>query len=269
MIPAPTVQSGWEKIYRFSYLSLSSPPNFERGFFMSNLTLKTSYSIKKLVVAAMFCALALTSMFVMRINVSFLTFDAKDAVVTIAGLLLGPIYSLGLSLAVPIIESIAVGDTGFWGFLMDVLSTASFSCICALNYKYMKNIRGAMIGLGASVLSMTAVMLIFNLFIVPLYTPTVNTAAVMTMIPTLFLPFNLTKGLLNSAIVLILYKPISKALKAAKVLPKTNSETTSNANNKKKLIFSIIVTAIGILLAVVCIIIFFTVLDADFSLVKT
>lgn len=215
----------------------------------------------------MFCALAFASIFVMHINVSFLSFDAKDAIITIAGLLLGPVYSLGLSIAVPILESITVGDTGIWGFLMDVLSTASFSCVCALNYKYMKNIRGAAIGLGASVLSMTAVMLLFNLFIVPLYTPNITTAGVMTMIPTLFLPFNLTKGLLNSAIVLVLYKPVSKALKAARVLPKTDTEGTSAANSKKKLIFSIIVTAIGVVLAAACIIVFFTILDADFSLV--
>lgn len=234
---------------------------------MLNSNSKTSYFIKKLVVAAMFCALAFASIFIMHINVSFLSFDAKDAIITIAGLLLGPIYSLGLSIAVPILESITLGDTGIWGFLMDVLSTASFSCVCALNYKYMKNIRGAAIGLGASVLSMTAVMLLFNLFIVPLYTPTITTAGVMTMIPTLFLPFNLTKGLLNSAIVLVLYKPVSKALKAAKILPKSDTENLSVGNSKKKLIFSIIVTVIGVVLAVACIFVFFTVLDADFSLI--
>lgn len=246
---------------------MSSPLILKGDLFMSNSNSKTSYLIKKLVIAAMFCALAFASIFVMHINVSFLSFDAKDAIITIAGLLLGPVYSLGLSIAVPILESITVGDTGIWGFLMDVLSTASFSCVCALNYKYMKNIRGASIGLGASVLSMTAVMLLFNLFIVPLYTPNITTAGVMTMIPTLFLPFNLTKGLLNSAIVLVLYKPVSKALKAAKVLPKSDTESSSTANSKKKLIFSIAVTAIGVILAAACIFVFFTVLDADFSLV--
>ena len=82
----------------------------------------SSQRIKKLVMAAMFAALAFASMFVMRINVVFLTCDVKDAIVAIAGLLFGPLYSLGISLVVALLEFISVGDTGFWGFLMDFLS---------------------------------------------------------------------------------------------------------------------------------------------------
>ena len=105
--------------------------------------------------AALFCALAFASTCVLRINVMFLTFDSKDAIITIAGLLFGPVYSLSISLVVSIIEFISIGDTGFWGFLMDFLSTAIFSTTCALIYKYKKNIKGAVIGLVASVFTMT------------------------------------------------------------------------------------------------------------------
>ncbi len=240
-------------------------PDFERGFFMSRKIMKTGDTVKKLSVAGMFCALAFVSMFVMHINVGFLTFDAKDALVGIASLLLGPVYALGMSLAVAFLEFISVGDTGFWGFLMDFISTAAFSIVCATAYKYMKNIKGAMIGLSGSVVSTTAIMLLFNLFIMPIYTPSITTKAVLSMIPTLLLPFNLTKALLNSAIVLILYKPVSKALKAANVMPKHMTE--DNSKNKKNLTISIAVTAGGVILALVCIFVFFAILDADFSLV--
>ena len=50
--------------------------------------------------AALFCALAIASTYIMHIKVMFLTFDAKDAVITIAGLLFGPIYSIAISLVV-------------------------------------------------------------------------------------------------------------------------------------------------------------------------
>ncbi len=223
--------------------------------------------------AALFCALAFASMFVMRINVMFLTFDAKDAIITIAGLLFGPIYSIVISLAVSLIEFISIGDTGFWGFLMDFLSTALFSTVCALIYKYKKNIKGAVIGLVSAVFAMTAFMILFNLFIVPLYTPNFTTAAVAKMVPTLFLPFNLTKATLNAAIVLILYKPASTAMKAARVLPsnplsqKADESVTPEQRKKKNLIFSLVVTGIGLVVAAFCVVVLLVFLDGSFNLV--
>ena len=237
---------------------------------MSTLSLRenTAQRIKKLVMAAMFSALAFASMFVMRINVVFLKCDLKDAVVTIAGLLFGPLYSVGISLVVALLEFASVGDTGFWGFLMDFLSTAVFSGTCALIYKYKKNLKGAVIGLLAAALTMTAFMLLFNLFIVPLYTPNYTTAAVAAMVPSLFLPFNLTKGILNAALVLVLYKPVSVAMKAAKILPSRNMENNAEENRiRNRLKFSIMVSLAGVVVASLCFLVFFVLLDGKFSLV--
>ena len=217
--------------------------------------------------AALFCALAIASTYVMHIKVMFLTFDAKDAVITIAGLLFGPLYSVAISLIVSFVEFISIGDAGFWGFLMDFLSTAIFSCVCALIYKYKKNLWGAIIGLIASVFAMTAFMLLFNLFIVPIYTPNYTTATVAQMVPTLFLPFNLTKAMLNAAIVLILYKPVSTALKAARVLPRNSLNAENNEDvkraKKKRIVFSIVVTATALVIAAVCVAVFFVFLHGN------
>ena len=49
-------------------------------------------NLEKLALAAVFCALALGSVFVFRIKVAFLTFDAKDAVIVLCSLLLCPVY---------------------------------------------------------------------------------------------------------------------------------------------------------------------------------
>lgn len=219
--------------------------------------------------AALFCALAIASTYIMHIKVMFLTFDAKDAVITIAGLLFGPIYSVTIALVVSTIEFITIGDAGFWGFLMDFLSTALFSTVCALIYKYKKNIKGAVIGLISAIFAMTAFMLLFNLFIVPIYTPNFTTAAVAKMVPTLFLPFNLTKATLNAAVVLVLYKPASTAMKAARVLPpnslakKEDSNLSIEEKRKKNLTFSLIVTGIGVLVAVLCMVVFLVFLGGD------
>ena len=222
--------------------------------------------------AALFCALAVASTYIMHIKVMFLTFDAKDAVITIAGLLFGPLYSVAISLVVSTIEFISMGDAGFWGFLMDFLSTAIFSCTCALIYKYKKNLWGAVVGLIASVFAMTAFMLLFNLFVVPIYTPNYTTETVAQMVPTLFLPFNLTKSMLNAAIVLILYKPVSTAMKAARVLPRNslNADNIKDAEKakKKRLVFSIVVTATALVIAAVCVAVFFVFLHGNIEFFK-
>lgn len=224
--------------------------------------------IKKLCMAALFCALAIASTYVMHIKVMFLTFDIKDAVITIAGLLFGPVYSVAISLLVSLIEFITIGDAGFWGFLMDFLSTALFATVCSLIYKYKKNIWGALIGLGSSVVAMTTFMILFNLFIVPIYTPGYTTAAVAKMVPTLFLPFNLTKAMLNAAVVLILYKPASIAMKAARVIPSNpmaqkDDGLTPKEKRKKNLVFSLVVTAVGLVVAAVCFVVFFVFLNGQ------
>ncbi len=240
-------------------------------FFMSDSSrgYLSAAKIKKLCIAALFCALAYASTFIFHFNVTFLTFDIKDAVVTLAGLLFGPVYSFSISLVVAVLEYISIGDTGFWGLLMDILSTATFSTVCALIYKYKKNIKGAIAGLFTSVFAMTAVMLLFNIFITPIYMG-VARAEVISLIPSLFLPFNLIKALMNSAIVMILYKPISTALKAAKVLPneiRLASAQSSNEENKiKQLKFSIAVTAIGIAVIALCVCIFVFFMNGNFEL---
>ena len=221
--------------------------------------------VKKLVMAGMFAALAFASMFILRINVMFLTFDAKDTVVTIAGLLFGPLYSLAISLIVSVLEFFTVGDTGFWGFLMDFLSTAIFSCSCSLIYKYKKNMRGAVVGLTTAVITMTSFMLLFNLFIVPIYTPGYTTAAVAAMIPKLFLPFNLTKGVLNASLVLILYKPASAAMKIAGVTDGGMEKDVEKKNGS--LAFPVTVT--GLLIAALCVVVFFVFMDGNMSWINS
>ncbi len=255
----------------FDFLSF---PHKKGDFFMSEITRRSDSSsakVLKLCMAALFCALAVASTFVMHFKVMFLTFDAKDAVIAIAGLLFGPIYSLVISLAVSLIEFITIGDAGFWGFLMDFLSTALFSTLCALIYKYKKNIKGAIIGLALASVSMTAFMLLFNLFIVPIYTPNFTTAAVAQMVPTLFLPFNVTKAVLNSALVLILYKPISRAMKAAKVI--RSSDVGLDADKKSTKAASgfskkdAVILAIGLALVAISVLVFIFVLNGEFMLV--
>lgn len=186
--------------------------------------------IYRMVVMAIFCALAYATMFVFRFNVTFLTFDLKDVFLTIGGLLFGPVAAVVMSLLVAVLEFITVGDTGFYGFIMNFASSAVFTGVCALVYKYKKKLSGAIIGLVAAVIAMTGVMMILNLIVTPLYMENTTSGDVAKMIPTLLLPFNLTKAVFNAALVLLLYKPVSRALKAVKLMPASGRSPAETAD---------------------------------------
>ena len=96
----------------------------------------TKLDTKKLVGMAMFAALAYSVTFVFRIPVMFLTFDAKDAIIIIASLIYGPVSGIIISLTVALIELITISGTGVYGFIMNFASSAVFSAVAALVYKY-------------------------------------------------------------------------------------------------------------------------------------
>ena len=217
---------------------------------------------KRLVLMAVFAALSFATMSVFRFNVSFLTFDLKDAVTTIAGLLLGPVAALVISLLVAVLELITVGDTGAYGFLMNFASSAAFSVACALVYPYRKKLSGALLSLGTGLLTMVTLMLLLNLVVTPLYMG-VSTGEVVAMIPTLFLPFNIVKGVINAALVLILYKPVHRALQATRLLPKFTPKDVAPMDRKKKIWINVGVPIGGVILIAVAIVVFFFLLGGE------
>lgn len=176
-----------------------------------------SFDTKRLVGMAMFAALAYGITFVFRIPVEFLTFDAKDAVLTIAAFIYGPIAALVMSLIPALIEFITISSTGFWGFLMNFASSACFSFTASVIYKYRRSFNGAIIGLYASVLATTALMMVMNILVTPIYMK-VSREVVLDLLPTLLLPFNFAKALMNAAIAMLIYKPVSIAMKRAKLI---------------------------------------------------
>jgi riboflavin transporter FmnP len=228
---------------------------------MKKMSLSAKDKILRMVMIALFCALAFAVMPLFRINVMFLTFDIKDAVITIGGLLFGPWAALIICAVTALLEFITIGDTGVYGLLMDFVSSASFAVVAALIYRFRRDLLGAVIGLSAAVLTMTAVMLGMNLVVAPLFAPEVYTReAVMAMLPTLILPFNLTKAVLNAALVLILYKPVSIALRYARVkIAGATMETKTTADAKTNLL----VTLAGLALVAASLILFFVILGGE------
>jgi hypothetical protein len=103
---------------------------------------------------------------------------------------------------------------------------------------------------------MVAVMMLANLFVTPYYMH-VTQADVVGLIPTLLLPFNAVKAVLNAALTLCLYKPISKVLKKSG-FGRKESVQTEEENKNSATLRSVLVWTIGgaIAIAAFCIIFF-------------
>ena len=178
---------------------------------MKNQT-RTSELTKRMTGIAVFSALAYGVSLVTNIKVGFLSFDAKDAVITIAAFIYGPVSAIIMSFITALIESVSFGSTGPWGALMDFISTFSFTFTASLIYKYRRKLSGAILSLGAASAVYVAVMMVANLLITPIYMG-VGVEAVKSLIPTTLLPINLAKALMNSALVMMLYKPVSRLVR--------------------------------------------------------
>ena len=228
----------------------------------------------------MFAAIAYVVTFLVRIPVLFLTVDAKDAFICIAAFIYGPLSGVLISFITAFIEMITVSGTGPYGFLMNFISSAAFSFAASYIYSKKKTIIGAIIGLYSGVAVLTAVMMVLNIFITPLYLG-VAREAVIEMLPTVLLPFNLGKSLINGAISLMLYKPIVVALRRAHLIdlersskPKEsalgennggrvefNSEKTKKPSFEKR--NTILTVSLGLVTLAVAVVIFLVLVKAS------
>jgi hypothetical protein len=99
-------------------------------------------------------------------------------------------------------------------------------------------------------------MLAANLFITPYYMGTAR-AEVAALIPKLFLPFNLMKGVLNAGITLLIYKPIVTAMRRAGVVKRTGAYKYGKTG--------ITVTVISAVIIAASLAVFFRLLGAEIS----
>lgn len=209
---------------------------------------------KKLVSTAMFAALAFAAAFACSYIpkvAGFLSFDVKDSVIVLCALIFGPVWGAAIAIIVPLLEFITYSTTGWYGLIMNVLSSMTFCLVAGFIYKYKRSFYGAIIALLAGVFSVTAIMLLANILITPLYlthvvhVPTTMGDIVRDYIPTILLPFNFTKATANAAIILLLYKPLSNVLKKTKMIEYGLSDKNENKGfNVRSLVVTLIAIAV-------------------------
>ena len=183
-----------------------------------------SFEIKKTVILGVIIAIAyISTMLTQPIKVfEFLSYDLKDAIIVIISFIFGPMSGLIVTIAVCVLEFFTISQTGIIGMIMNLISTSFFVVPAALVYKHKKKLSGAVTGLIVGTIVMTGAMILWNYIFTPLYMG-IPREAVVRMLPTVFLPFNLIKGAINSTVALILYKPLVTALRKTKLIPQSNN----------------------------------------------
>ena len=208
---------------------------------------------KNMTTMAMLAALAFLVMLVGRIPMvaaaPFLKYDPKDVIIIIGGFIFGPFAAFMISLVVSIIEMFTVSETGPIGAVMNLLSTCSFACLASVIYKKKHSINGAVVGLVSGIALMVVVMLAWNYLLTPIYMGYPREAVASMLVP-VFLPFNLIKGGINAALVLLIYKPVVMTLRKAGLAPKsTGSAAGAGSIKVNKKMGAAVMLAAALLLA--------------------
>ena len=182
----------------------------------------------------------------------FLSLDVKDAVISIAAFVYGPVAGVIIALIAALVELLTFSTTAWYGFVMNFASSAVFALTASLIYKFRRTINGALAGYFVAVVATTGVMLILNRFVTPIYlikivgVPEVGaTATVLELLPGTLLPFNLAKSLLNASVALLLYKPVITALRRTGMVRGSKSGVGMSFNRNSVIILSTGIVALA------------------------
>ncbi len=234
---------------------------------MSTKVGKTSNEarIRYIVSVSLFTAFAyVVSVLTGFIKVQFLTFDAKDCIIAVGALSLGPVAGALTAALVALLEFLLSSTTGVYGLIMNFISSATFSVTASLIYRARRSFIAAIVGLYSAVLATAGVMMLANYLITPYYMGAPRAAVVSMMFP-LLLPFNLIKALLNASLTLLIYKHITRALGRVGLLDRRRRSAVLDKSSASTSAFpwrTVLISAVAVVLLTAGILVYFLVLDA-------
>ena len=176
-----------------------------------NNTNKKRMSTAMLAKLAMMIAISCVLVLLIRIPfppAPFLVYDPADIPIYIATFAFGPVAGLVVTLIVSLIQAFALGGDGVYGFIMHFAATGMFALVAGLIYSKHKTKKNAVVAIIAGILVMTLVMCVANYFVTSAFMG-VPKQAIVAMLPTVVIPFNLLKGGINGFVTFLIYKRIS------------------------------------------------------------
>lgn len=173
--------------------------------------MNTDNNTAKLAKLAMMTAISLVLVFLVKIPwppAPFLVYDPADVPIYITAFAFGPIEGLLVTLVVCLIQAFGLGGDGIYGFVMHFVATGIVAVIIGCMYRNSKTKKRAIISLVTGVIATVVIMSLLNILVTPAFMGAPR-AAVVAMLPTVIIPFNVVKAGANSLLTLVLYKRIS------------------------------------------------------------
>lgn len=172
---------------------------------------------------AMFAAISVLLVALIRfpIFLDFLEYDPADIPIFIVTFAYGPWAGLILTVVVSVLQGLTVSaQSGVIGIIMHILATGSFVLVAGYLYRGHKTRSRAAVALLVGLLTMTAVMVLWNIIFTPLYTGFPREQVIGLILPAI-LPFNLIKGGINASVTFVLYKYVSRFIRGRAVKAQT------------------------------------------------
>lgn len=163
---------------------------------------------------AMLAAISVVLVMLIRIPfppAPYLVYDPADIPIFIGTFAFGPLAGIALTFIVSFIQAFILGGDGLIGFFMHFVATGAFVLLAGTIYKRNKTRKSAVIALICGTILMTVSMMLWNIIITPIFLG-VPRAAVIAMLGTVILPFNLLKAGINSIVTFLTYKSIARFL---------------------------------------------------------
>lgn len=178
--------------------------------------MKKSMNVRKYVIIGMLSSLAyvLTLLkFPLPTFPPFLKLDFSDLPALIAALILGPVAGILVELIKNIIDYLTtIGETGIpVGHFANFIAGISFILPTYFIYNRLKSKKGMALGLAISIITMSIALSIFNYFVLlPVYMTLMGwdpmtSAEMRQYVVSLILPFNLIKGVIISALFMLVF----------------------------------------------------------------
>ncbi len=141
----------------------------------------------------------------------YLQYEPSDVPSLIGAFWMGPLAALIITGVKALIFLFTKGDSGPIGAAMNFAACGSFAFVAAVVYRRFHSRMGAILALVAGTIAATLVMVPVNYYVgLPLWG--VPEASRMPLIIGTITPFNLIKGVISSALTLLVYKPVRRMM---------------------------------------------------------
>ncbi|WP_066646878.1 ECF transporter S component [Christensenella timonensis] len=173
---------------------------------------KPKLTTRNITSIAVMAALSIVLVYLIRIPMflPFLEYDPADIPIFITTFAFGPGIGFMLTVVVSVLQGVTVSaSSGMIGIAMHILATGSFVLVAGNIYKRNKTRKNAVAALVAGVGAWTAMMVLWNIIMTPLFMGVPREQVLLLIVPAI-LPFNLIKAGINATVTFALYKSVGR-----------------------------------------------------------